>query len=74
MNLWPSIEKSPWSKDSAVVTALTYHHCGPSSIPGPGVICGFFAYLFLFLLYYIFSILHTKPTPSDRTFHTFLYE
>ena len=59
MNLSPSIEKSPWSKNGAVVRALTSHQCGPGSIPGPGVICGFFAYLFLF--FYIFITLHTKP-------------
>ena len=28
-------------RDGAVVTALAYNQCGPSSIPGLGFICGF---------------------------------
>ena len=38
------LTRQPWEKvifrDSAMVKALTSHHCGPGSIPGLGVICG----------------------------------
>ena len=53
MNLWPSIEKSPWSKDGEVVRALTSHQCGPGSFPGPGVI---FVFLFFLPIYFYFII------------------
>ena len=39
------------SRIGAVVRALASHQCGPSSIPGPGVICG------LSLLFVLYSAL-----------------
>ena len=37
------------SRDDAVVRALAFHHCGPGSIPGPGVTCGLSLLLVLVL-------------------------
>ena len=37
-----SQHRNVYAKRGAVaVRALAFHQCGPGSIPGPGVICGF---------------------------------
>ena len=38
-----------WSRDGAVVRALTSHQCTPGSIPGLGVVCGLSLLLVLVL-------------------------
>ena len=54
-------------RDGTVVRALASLHCGPGSIPGPGVTCGLSLLFVLvptprvFLLVFWFSSLHKNP-------------
>ena len=54
------------SRDGAVVRALASHHCGPGSIPRPGVICGLSLCWFSTLLRGFFSGYSGFP-PSAKT-------
>ena len=62
--------RSPFHRcrDGAVVTALASHHCGPGSIPGPGVTSGLSLLLVLVLAPSVFpgfsgySLPQKKPT------------
>ena len=57
------------SRDGAVVKALASHRCVPSSIPGPGVICGLSLLLVLFLAPRCFSPgTPVFPSPQKPTF------
>ena len=57
------------SRDGAVVRALASHQCGPSSIPGFGVLCGLSLLLALILAPRVFSqgTQGTVFPPSSKT-------
>ena len=55
------------SMGGSVARALASHQCGPGSIPGPGVICGFTLLLVLPLLREVFlRVLRFSPLLKNQ--------